>query len=700
MASPAGNMLRCMPAAAPTARPYDLDALEFHVVRTMLFERLASPVGRSAVEALEPGADFAAVARSLDATVALAARLHDGGELPLSGAIEVRSWLAPFCAGEHALQARDLADLKRLLRASERCRKWFLAGAPALVAFAVAAPDVDDLVEELELSIDDRGEVLDSASPKLAALRVEIEQARVAVDHTLARVMAAAELRKYLQSPEPAWRHGRPVLQVKAEFRHRIAGVLHDRSASGATLFVEPEAVVEAANRLSDAQSAESREIQVVLADAARGLRRLAGEIAGAVEFAAAADLLQAKARLVIVDGYTVPALVETGVLRLHDARHPLLLRQRDAAAIVPLHIALGDPNHLLVVTGPNTGGKTVVLKTLGLLALMALSGVPVPAAAGAQVPFFRAVQADIGDEQAITQNLSTFSSHVQRIARCLQHASPQSLVLLDELGAGTDPEEGGVLGYAVLEELLRARAFAVVTTHLGRLKDFAYQHAGAENGSMAFDGASLRPLYRLDLGIPGNSHALDIASRVGMPAAVVQRARALLGVRDQSLDHVIERVQVARRDAEADRRRTADLNRAAAARQEELEGRMAQAVRKEAWLQEEADGVVEAELRAAQVALQEHVAALASAPGAHGERARAMRVIVDGLLKRAALHRRRMQFCHSLKKGDPVFLPRFGRVCAVHKVDRVRETVSVDYGKVKMELPFEDVSWLQPLQP
>jgi DNA mismatch repair protein MutS2 len=328
----------------------------------------------------------------------------------------------------------------------------------------------------------------------------------------------------------------------------------------------------------------------------------------------------------------------------------------------------------------------------------MAISGVPIPADPGASVPFFCAVQADIGDEQAITQNLSTFSSHVQRIARCLQHASPRALVLLDELGAGTDPEEGGVLGYAVLEQLLAARAFAVVTTHLGRLKDFAYQHDGADNGSMAFDGSSLRPLYRLDLGIPGNSHALDIASRVGMPAAVVQRARELLGTRDRTLDHLIERVQVARRDAEADRRRTADLSRAAVERQAALDERMAGAVRKETWLQEEADGVVELELRRAHAAMQEPLAALQSAPGVHGERARALKVVVDGLLKQAALHRRRMAFCSGLKRGDQVFLPRWRRLCAVHKVDRVREQITVDYGNVKMEVPFEDVSWVQPL--
>ncbi|CAN0489510.1 unnamed protein product, partial [Discosporangium mesarthrocarpum] len=289
------------------------------------------------------------------------------------------------------------------------------------------------------------------------------------------------------------WRHGRPVLQLKADYRGRVRGVLHDRSSSGATLFVEPEAVVDAANKLSDAQTAENHEINVVLADAARGLRRCRDEIAGAVEFVARADLLQAKARLVFDDGFSVPEVVDGGAMRLRGARHPLLLQGQDKEEIVPLDIALGDPHHLVVVTGPNTGGKTVVLKTIGLLSLMAISGVPIPADVGARVPFFRAVHADIGDEQAIAQNLSTFSSHVQRIARCVDHAAPDALVLLDELGAGTDPEEGSVLGYAVLEALVAANVFAVVTTHLGRLKDFAYQHPGAENGSMAFDGKTLK---------------------------------------------------------------------------------------------------------------------------------------------------------------------------------------------------------------
>ena len=256
------------------------------------------------------------------------------------------------------------------------------------------------------------------------------------------------------------------------------------------------------------------------------------------------------------------------------------------------------------------------------------------------------------------------------------------------------------MLGYAVLEALVKANVFAVVTTHLGRLKDFAYQHQGAENGSMAFDGKTLSPLYRLDLGIPGNSHALDIASRVGMPKDIVARARELLGKRDQTLDNLIQRVQVARRDAEKDRQQTADRSRQVSQQHTDLEERLAQAVKKENWLEEEADGVVEEELRKAHAAMIKPLTALTQAPGQHGERARELKKIVDSLLKDAAVHRRRTAFCHALKKGAQVFLPRWGRLCKVHKVDKVREIAFVDYGKVRMEVPYEDVSWLQPLDP
>lgn len=679
-------------------RAHDLDALEFHAVRAMLVERLATPLGRIAVDELSPLRSLVLACRQLDAVEALAGRLAAGASLPVSGVVEVRSWLAPCFRGEHQLTAKDLADLKRVLRAAERCRQWLLAGPAALHVLTDGMRELEDLVHDLEQLVDDRGEVLGTASPKLAAARAEIESYRARVESVVQQLLLEGDLRKYLQAPEPSWRHGRPVLQVKQEHRQRVQGVLHDRSTSGATLFIEPDRVVEAANRLSDAMAAEHREIQVVLANAARLLRRLEPELLHAVGRLGEMDLAQAKARLVAELGFHVPRLTETGPLRLRGARHPILLRQRPAAEIVPLDVALGDPNHVLVVTGPNTGGKTVVLKTIGLLAVMALCAVPLPADEGCTLPFYEAVQVDIGDEQGISQNLSTFSSHVRRIARCLGHASPRALVLLDELGAGTDPEEGGVLGYAVLEQLLHSGAHAVVTTHLGRLKDFAYQNRGAENGSMAFDGQTLQPLYRLDVGIPGASHALDIASRVGMPPTVVARARELLGVRDTSLQDVIQRVQVARREAEEDRKRTADVSRKVEKQQGELQEKLAEAQRKAAWLGEESDAVVEAQLRAAQLAMGEPLQALLSAPGVHGERAKQLKKVVDGLLRQAAVHRRRMAFCGSLKKGDTIFLPRWNRTATVHKVDGVKELVTVDYGRVRLEVPYDDVSWIQPL--
>jgi DNA mismatch repair protein MutS2 len=685
-------------AEAPIEQRFDLGALEFQVARDLLAERLSSPLGRAAVEALCPLASAELANRALAQAEALAGRLAVEDRAPISGVVEVRSWLGPFFAGEHVLDARDLADLKRLLRTANRCRSW-LGTEGTLADLAAELENQTDLVEELELVVDDRGEILDTASVKLSEVRRDIESARGAVHVAVREFVTQAGIDRYLQSTEPSWRHGRPVFQVRQIWRGKVPGVLHDRSQSGATVFIEPDRIVEVANRLSDAQAAEHREVQVVLAQIGRGLRRWAEWITGAVAWLAELDLATARARLIHEAGFHPAPVVPGGVLRLHGARHPILMRALgDRAALVPLEVALGDPYRTLVITGPNTGGKTVALKTIGLLSLMALAGVPIPADPGTQIPFLNAVQVDIGDEQEISQSLSTFSSHVVRIARCLDCANRESLVLLDELGAGTDPEEGGGLGYAVLEELVRCETLAVVTTHLGRLKDFAYRNPNAENGSMAFDGRSLEPLYRLDVGIPGASHALDIAGRVGMPAAVVARARALLGERDRSLEDAIEGVQSARRSAEEDRRRTAQLTREAESAGERLNQRLAEAERRGTWLDEEADALLQEQLQAIRSALEGPLRHLANGPRPYSEQAETMLKTLAGLLHGTSVHRRRMKFIGGLRKGHKVYLPRWRRDAVIKKVDRVREIAVVEYGKLRMEVPFEDVSWLRPL--
>ncbi|MEE9128322.1 MAG: hypothetical protein V3U11_14415, partial [Planctomycetota bacterium] len=633
----------------------------------------------------------------------LAKRLADGDRPPLGKLREVRSWLDGFFAGEHRPSVQDLLDLKCLLVTVDSCRAWLagLSDAPELNALAASFPEVQNLAGELGTVVDESGEIPSTASVKLGNIRNEIAAADAAVRQAVQRFLADESVYRHLQNPQPAWRHGRPVFQVRQESRGKIRGVLHDRSHSGATLFIEPSVVVESANRLSDARAAEHREIEVILAHICRGLRRYQAEIQAAVAAVVHLDLTVAKARLITEQGFLPATVADGGSLSLVGARHPLLLHTRDQSdlEVVPLTLTIGDRFTLLVVTGPNTGGKTVVLKTIGLLSVMALCGLPLPTREASTVPFYDGVFVDIGDEQGISQNLSTFSSHITRISRCLNSATEQSLVLLDELGAGTDPQEGGALGYAVLQDLEGGGMHAVVTTHIGVLKDFAYQHPGAENGSMAFDGKDLKPLFRLELGIPGQSHALDIAGRVGMDVQLVERARQRLDARSQVMDEAIDRVHTARRHAEADRQTSEELVRAAAAKDAAAADRLQEMSRREAWLQEEADAVVDECLKQSRAILDQGLGQLANAPKPFGDQAGKLREELVELYRRTSVHRRRMRFLGGVRKNHAVYVPRLGRRCTVKKVDRVREVLTVEIGKMRMEIPFEDASWLQPLE-
>ncbi len=691
-----------MPRAVTMTSRYDLETLEFSAVREMLRARLTTALGRHLVDELVPLDSVEAANQRAREASELAARIEGEDRPPTTGAIEVRSWLGGFFAGEHQPQPRDIAELKRLLRSAESCRMWLgkRASQAALCAMGGTFPAIADIVQELEAAIDDSGEVLDSASVRLAEARREIHTAEAAVRAAVARFVANESNRRCLQSIEPAWRNGRPVFGVKQEMRGQIPGVMHDRSQSGATVFIEPAMIVEVANALSDAFAAEQREIQVVLTHLCRGLLRCRAEVESAVDAMARLDVAMACARLLVEDGYiAAPVVAANEPLRLHGALHPLLLQtHEDRSELVELDIVLGETFQMLVVTGPNTGGKTVALKTIGLLSVMALCGIPIPAHAGTQVPFYDGVFVDIGDAQGISQNLSTFSSHVTRIVRCLTESTPQSLILLDELGAGTDPEEGGALGYAVLEDVERRGTAAVITTHVGRLKDFAYQNTGAENGAMAFDGATLRPIYRLDIGIPGTSHALDIAGRVGIAPSLVDRARELMGMQDTRLEEQIQRVQVARREAELERQRRRELSKEAEQAGDKLRTEQKELEHKNAWLHEEADALVDEELRAARELLEAPLKELCNGPRAFADKAQQLLDSLGSLMDGTSVHRRRMQFLGNVKKNSHVYVPRFRKACVVKKVDRTRELVTIEVGKMRMEVPFEDVSWLQPL--
>jgi DNA mismatch repair protein MutS2 len=688
--------------------PYALIALEFDRVRELLARFCTSPLARAAIGRLSPFVDPQQNRRALTQVTEMVAWLEGGGRLPLAPLSDSRTWLDTFVHGTHRPTGPELADLSRALRMSGRLQRTLsgLADLPELSALAERLPEVGDLHECVETTIDDKGDVLSSASVVLGRVRGDVKKAQNDIHVQLDRLLRTSSVQKALQSPQVVWRNDRPVLQVKPEARRQIGGIVHDRSQTGQTVFVEPASVVELANRLGELRAEERMEVQRVIAELLRVLRERADDLKRTLDGLAWIDFTNARARLVRELGFTVPAVAPTGAFRLVGARHPLLLidlwlgnqsRAEAEASVMPLDIDLGEPYAMLVVTGPNTGGKTVALKTVGLLAVMAQAGIPVPASEAA-LPFVDGVFADIGDEQAIEQSLSTFSSHMTRVGRALDHATAQSLVLLDELGAGTDPEEGGALGYAILEALLAREVPTVATTHLSRLKDFAYENARAEVGSMAFDPDALQPLFRLEVGIPGDSQALHVAGAVGIAAQVIDRARAIIGDRDSRLEEMIAGVQRARRAAEEQRREAAESRRRAASDVVALEKKAEEVDRRETWMQEEAEHFVDEELRAARELLIEPLKHFLNAPRPYDEKARGMLSLLEALLSGSSLGRRRDKYIEAVKKGHMVYVPRFQRRCKVLRVDRKRRMLKAEVGSLEMEVSFDDVSWLQPL--
>lgn len=691
----------------PVEASFATAALEFSQVLERFSRWLISPLARARVMQLRPFRDQARMERALQQVREMVAWLEGGARLPMVALSDVREPLDRFLDHGTAPTAAVLSELARALRTSSRMQRVFseTPDLPELTRLGALLPDLECLRTRLDETIDDQGEVLSSASPALARIRNDITDTERDIQVRLDRFLRSG-VQKYLQSTQVAWRNDRPVLQVKPEHRRQVPGIVHDRSQSGQTVFVEPETVVEVANRLTELRADERAEIQRVIAELLRTLHAHGEDLVRTLEGLAWIDSVHARARLVREAGFVVPVVSGDCVLHLRDARHPLLIdgiwyqsAERDAvlARTVPFDLDLGDPYTTLVVTGPNTGGKTVVLKATGLIALMAQCGLPVPCA-HAMLPCLDGIWADIGDEQAIEQSLSTFSSHLVRIQDALAHATANSLVLLDELGAGTDPEEGSALGYSILDALHARGVRVIASTHLSKLKDFAYEREGAENGSMAFDPDLLRPLYRLDVGIPGASQALHIAKVVGLDEAILAEARSLLVERDTRLEEVIANVQRTRRAAEEHRRQAEESVRRAAGEAKELQQKTEEVERRETWIREEAEHFVDEELRAARELLVEPLKQFVNAPSPYDERARGVLRLIEGLLQRSSLGRRREKYLESVKKGHMVYVPRFRRRCEVKKIDRKRRTISVDIGAVRMDLPFDDISWLQPL--
>ena len=646
---------------------HTLDLLQFDTVREHLAGYAASSLGRDLARRLEPLPDVEACRREIGLVTEMGTALGLGQAPPFGGLHDVRL-LARRAAIGTMLTAEQLLQVGDTLSCTGAVYRYRMRLAEHLTGLIELLSGIEDLGlvgKSISGCIDGRGHVLDMASRDLAAVRQLLADLDEKVKGEVRRLLQNQELRKILSYPNATIHGDHYVLPVAANHRHKVHGVVHRISPTGETVFIEPAGIANLSAERVSLKADEDREVKRVLRRLSGEVGRVAKPLAYALDVIAHLDLITAKARYGRDYDMFPPDLNDQGRLWLRQARHPILLslfRNAEPGArnpepqptepaessvprsalpaprsVTPIDVRLGYGFNLLVITGPNTGGKTVTLKTTGLVCLMARCGMHVPAGEGSQVPLFSHVLADIGDEQSLEQSLSTFSSHVTRIAAIFGKADADSLVLLDELGAGTDPTEGAALGRAILDQLDHVGCRAIVTTHLGDLKTYAFNNDRAENGAVEFDPETMRPTYKLLIGQYGMSNALKIARRLKLPKELLKKAHKYLRKRRGKTGE-LARLQELREEAEKAKEQ-------ALAAQHEADRQKAEFERAKAALDQEAEA--EAELRAMRAAL---------------------------------------------RPGDEVHVSRFGKVGKVSRVDPKKGTVTVGVGIGQWEVPFDEV--------
>ena len=531
--------------------------LELPAVLEVLAQKAVSEAARERCRKLYPSSDLDEVRRLLDETDAARTRLGLYGSPAFSGVKDVS---AALTRADHGgmLNTRELLDIAGLLTASRRVSEYDRdrQGEATVLDHYFSALHTNKYLEDrIRGAILDEETIADTASPELADIRRKMRVAATKGRQILQRIISSPSYAKVLQEALITQRDGRFVVPVKAECKGSLPGLVHDISSSGATLFVEPMGVVQANNELKELQAREEREIERILRQLSADCGDQMENILYDYDILVHLDVIFARAQLSYQMSAARPEVRRRGGIVLRRARHPLL----DPAKAVPISVELGQQFDTLVITGPNTGGKTVTLKTLGLLCLMAQCGLHIPADDGSVVRVFDRVLADVGDEQSIEQSLSTFSAHMANIVQILQQADEQSLLLFDELGAGTDPVEGAALAIAVIQEVRSRGALTAATTHYAELKTFAMTTAGVENASCEFDVQTLRPTYRLLIGIPGKSNAFAISRRLGLDEHVIEAARAQMDSESVRFEDVLtqleeKRQRLERAQSEADR--------------------------------------------------------------------------------------------------------------------------------------------------
>jgi DNA mismatch repair protein MutS2 len=564
---------------------HTLRVLEYDAIRQKVVAHCATPMGAERARQMTPRTDEEAIRVALQQT-SEARRLIDlAEEMPLRGVQDVRSAASLARAGG-ILPPESLLSIADTVESARRLRSFLLTReekCPALCVLARQLEPLPEVVNEVRRCLREDATVADSASPELARIRQRLRRLHSRITERLQATLNSSRIRNMLQEPVITMRGDRYCLPVKAEYRAQFGGIVHDVSASGATLFMEPQEVVDLGNQIREAQIAEQNEVVRILAQLSALVGKYSDPILLTCDALGELDFINARARLSVEWDAIEPALNTQGKIRLRKARHPLL-----KPPVVPIDVELGNRFRILLITGPNTGGKTVTLKTVGLLTLMMQSGLHVPADTGTEMAIFQNIFADIGDEQSIEQSLSTFSGHMTNIAATLPQCDEHTLVLLDELGAGTDPAEGAALAQAILDYLLARQARVMATTHYGELKSYAYARQGVQNASVEFDLQTLRPTYHLRIGTPGSSHAIVIAQRLGLPSSVIETAQARLAGRETEAISIMRRLEEEQRHVEEARQAAEQERREAAALRHQLQQRLEQVESERQRLREE----------------------------------------------------------------------------------------------------------------
>jgi DNA mismatch repair protein MutS2 len=627
-----------------------LEKLEFDRIRGLLEACCRCALGRQLAARIEPTSSAVQINRWLDQTRQMIDAVADVGPPPFGGVYDVRQ-LVHQALNPTPLDPQEIAQVAETLAATSRLSRWIDDLGPVYALIKTLGERVGDfgpIAKQIATAIDPDGQVRDDASKKLLKIRIAISQAQQHVHTVFQRLLKSSEVTRWLQYGGTTFHNERTVLPLKAEHRGRIQGIIHRSSDTGATLFVEPAEAVELNNTLVKLKQDEHEEINRILWKLSQEIHANAPEITKTLSALGVIDLTTAKAVFAKDYDLSCPNIAERAI-DLRNARHPLLLElqkqdQKNGHAprpVVPIDIRLGDDFDLLVITGPNTGGKTATLKTLGLLTLMAQSGLPIPVDPGSTFCVVDKIMIDVGDEQSLQQSLSTFSSHITQILHMISAATPKTLLLVDELGSGTDPDEGAAIGQVIMEEFLRIGCLAAVTTHIGVLKAVAFTNARVDNACVDFDVKTMKPTYRLRIGEPGNSNALAIAQKLGLPKRLVQAAEKHMTDQHKALSRAIAGTLESRRKSETARTEAVQAKADAEQQKHAFEQRSHQ-------LEQQRD------------AFQNW-----------------------------------MKSITSLKPGDKVHLPKFDREGTIVRVRLDKQWALVGVGAVEMEVPLTD---LQPL--